>query len=201
MVLLWRWSLGWWFWVSFWIASWRLRSKAEQLLPLLRWGLAFWGRQYWVVFIKKRICLCLHNLKEILNSASIHKKLKQNLLLSEQKHILICFCSEAYAVWLITLCVVFFQCSMCWGDQPVELWLLTLDLSRCLGLELCSFRALLFCLVFVCGMSCMNLFLLVKVSVLLKLQSIAFFYKIDCPLFLPFLWLFLFHFSFSRNLR
>ena len=59
--------------------------------------------------------------------------------------------------------------------------------SRCLGLELCSFRALLFCLVFVCGMGCMNLSLLVKVSVLLKLQSIAFFYKVDCPLFLPFL--------------
>ena len=25
-----------------------------------------------------------------------------------------------------------------WGDQPVEPWLLTLDLSRCLGLELCT---------------------------------------------------------------
>ena len=33
-----------------------------------------------------------------------------------------------------------------------------------------------------------------------KLQSIAFFYKVDCPLFLPFLWLFIFHFSFSRDL-
>ena len=64
--------------------------------------------------------------------------------------------------------------------------LLTLDLSRCLGLELCSFRALLFCLVFDCGMGCMSLSLLVKVWVLLKLQSIAFFYKVDCPLFLPF---------------
>ena len=41
------------------------------------------------------------------------------------------------------LCVV----CMCWGDQPVEPWLLTLDLLRCLGLELCSFHALLFCLV------------------------------------------------------
>ena len=51
----------------------------------------------------------------------------------------------------------------------MELWLLTLDLSRCLGQELCSFCALLFCLVFVCGMGCMNLSLLVKVSVLLKL--------------------------------
>ena len=80
-------------------------------------------------------------------------------------------------------------------------WLLTLDLSRCLGLELCSFRALLFCLVFDWGMGCMNLSLLVKVWVLLKLQSIAFFYKVDCPLFLPFLRLFLFHFSFSRDLR
>ena len=29
----------------------------------------------------------------------------------------------------------------------------------------------------------------------------AFFYKVDCPLFLPFLQLFLFHFSFSRDLR
>ena len=37
--------------------------------------------------------------------------------------------------------------------------------------------------------------------VLLKLQSIVFFYKVDCPLFLPFLQLFLFHFSFSRDLR
>ena len=52
-----------------------------------------------------------------------------------------------------------------------------------IGLELCSFRALLFCLVFDCGVGCMNLSLLVKVSVLLKLQSIAFFYKVDCPLF------------------
>ena len=57
--------------------------------------------------------------------------------------------------------------------------LLTLDLSRCLGLELCSFHALLFCLVFDCGMACMSLSLLVKAWVLLKLQSIAFFYKID----------------------
>ena len=55
------------------------------------------------------------------------------------------------------------------------------------SIELCSFRALLFCLVFICGMGCMSLSLLVKVSVLLKLQSIAFFYKVDCPLFLPFL--------------
>ena len=52
-----------------------------------------------------------------------------------------------------------------------------------------------------CGMGCMSLSLLVKVSVLLKLQSIAFFYKIDCLLFLPYLRLFLFHFSFSRDLR
>ena len=70
-----------------------------------------------------------------------------------------------------------------------------------LGLELFSFRALLFCLVFDCGMGCMSLSLLVKVWVLLKLQSIVFFYKVDCPLFLPFLQLFLFHFSFSRDLR
>ena len=83
----------------------------------------------------------------------------------------------------------------------MEPWLLTLDLSRCLGLELCSFRALLFCLVFDCGMGCMSLSLRVKVWVLLKLQSIAFFYKVDCPLFLPFLQVFLFHFSFSRDLR
>ena len=70
-----------------------------------------------------------------------------------------------------------------------------------LGLELFSFCALLFCLVFDCGMGCMSLSLLVKVWVLLKLQSIVFFYKVDCPLFLPFLQLFLFHFSFSRDLR
>ena len=36
---------------------------------------------------------------------------------------------------------------------------------------------------------------------LLKLQSIVFFYKVDCPMFLPFLQLFLFHFSFYRDLR
>ena len=113
----------------------------------------------------------------------------------------LCVSSSRLTVWLFILCVVFFQRSMCWGDQPVEPWLLTLDLSRCLGLELCSFRALLFCLVFDCGMGCMSLILLVKVWVLLKLQSIAFFYKVDCPLFLPFLQLFLFHFSFSRDLR
>ena len=89
----------------------------------------------------------------------------------------------------------------------MEPWLLTLDLlDRGLelldrGLELCSFRALLFCLVFDCGMGCMSLSLLLKVWVLLKLQSIAFFYKVDCPLFLPILQLFLFHFSFSRKLR
>ena len=46
----------------------------------------------------------------------------------------------------------------------------------------------------------MNLSLLVKVWVLLKLHSIVFFYKVDCPLFLPSLRLFLFHFSFSRDL-
>ena len=109
--------------------------------------------------------------------------------------------SSRLTVWLITLCVIFFQRSMCWGDQPVEPWLLTLDLSKCLGLELCSFYALLFCHVFDCGMGCMNLSLLVKVYVLLKLQSIAFFYKVDCPLFLPFLQLLLFRYYFSRDLR
>ena len=61
----------------------------------------------------------------------------------------------------------------------MELWLLTLDLLRCLGLEVFSFHTLLFCLVFDYGMGCM------KVWVLLKLQSIAFFYKVDSPLFLP----------------
>ena len=70
----------------------------------------------------------------------------------------------------------------------MEPWLLTLDLSRCLGLELLSFRALLFCLVFDC---------LGKVWVLLKLQSIVFFYKVDCPPFLPFLQVFLSFFLFS----
>ena len=63
----------------------------------------------------------------------------------------------------------------------------SLSIFRCLGLELCSSCALLFCLVFFCGMGCTNLSLLEKVSVLLKLQSIAFFYKVDCPLFVPFL--------------
>ena len=58
-----------------------------------------------------------------------------------------------------------------------------------------QFRApLLFVLVFECIMGCMSLSLLVKVWVLLKFQSIVFFYKVDCPLFLPSLRLFLFHF-------
>ena len=82
----------------------------------------------------------------------------------------------------------------------MELWLLTLDLLRCLGPELCSFRALLFCLVFDCGMGGKNLSLLVKVWVLLKLQSTTFFYNNDYPLFLPSIRLFLFHFSLSRDL-
>ena len=64
-----------------------------------------------------------------------------------------------------------------------------------------QFQALLFSLVFDCGMGCMNLSLLVKVWVLLKLLSIAFFYKLDCPLFLPSLRLFLFHFSSSQDLK
>ena len=81
------------------------------------------------------------------------------------------------------------------------MWRQCLDLLRCLGQELCSFRALLFCLVFDCGIGWMNLSLLVKVWVLLKLQSIAFFYKLDCPLFLLSFRLLLFHLSFSRDLR
>ena len=52
------------------------------------------------------------------------------------------------------------------GNQPVELWQVTLDLLRCQGLELVSFRALLFRFVFDCGMGCMNLSLLVKAWVL-----------------------------------
>ena len=107
----------------------------------------------------------------------------------------LCVSSSKLTFWLVTLCMVFFLHSMWWGDQPVELWLLTLNLLRCLC-RTGSFRALSFCLVFDCGMGCMNLSLLVKVWVLLKLQSIAFFYKIDCPLFLPALQLYLFHLSF-----
>ena len=49
MVLLWRWSLSWRFWVSFLTPSWLLKSKSEQLLLLLRGGLVFWRRQ-WVFF-------------------------------------------------------------------------------------------------------------------------------------------------------
>ena len=64
-----------------------------------------------------------------------------------------------------------------------------------------KFFALLSCLVFDCGMGCMILPLLAKVCVLLKLQSIAFFYKIDSLLFLPALRLLLFHLSFSQDLR
>ena len=64
-----------------------------------------------------------------------------------------------------------------------------------------QFSRSFFCHVFGCGMGCLSLSLLVKVWVLLKLQSIVFFYKVDCPLFLSFLQLFLFHFSFSRDLR
>ena len=54
---------------------------------------------------------------------------------------------------------------------------------------------------FDCGMGCMNLSLPEKVWVFLKLQSIVFFHKIDFPLFLLALLLFLIHFSFSRDLR
>ena len=134
---------------------------------------------------------CSSSISQLLSAAIFGTGAKWHLWVS----------SSRLTVWLITLCVVFFQGSMCWGDQPVEPWLLTLDLSRCLGLELFSFRAILVCLVFDFGMGCMSLSLLVKVWVLLKLQSIVFFYKVDCPLFLPFLQLFLFHFSFSRDLR
>ena len=74
-------------------------------------------------------------------------------------------------------------------------------LKTCKGLELISFRALSFRLVFDCKVGCMSLSLMVNVLVPLKLQSIVFFYKIDCPLFLPALRQFLFHFSFSQDLR
>ena len=49
---------------------------------------------------------------------------------------------------MITLRVFFLLHSMCCADQPVELWLLTLDLLKCQGLEQVSFRAILFCRVF-----------------------------------------------------
>ena len=94
----------------------------------------------------------------------------------------LCVFSSKLTVWLITLCVVFFQHSMCWGDQPVQLYLLTLDLLRYQGLELVSFRTLLFYFVFDCEMGCMNLYLLVKVWVFLK-TSVNRFYKSNCPLF------------------
>ena len=73
-------------------------------------------------------------------------------------------------------CLVFFLHSMWWGDKLVELWLLTLDLLRYQGVELCSFRALLFCFVFDCGIGCMNLFLLLKVWLLFGCfsQSLSF---------------------------
>ena len=80
------------------------------------------------------------------------------------------------------------------------LWLLTLNLLIRQSLELGSFRALLFCLVFDCGMGCMSLSLLVYVWVLFKLQSIVIFNKIDSPLFLPVLRLLLLHLSFSHDL-
>ena len=50
------------------------------------------------------------------------------------------------------------------------------------------------------GPGCINLSLVVKVWVLLKLQPIAFFYKIDCPLFLLALRLFLLIFLFFGTL-
>ena len=78
---------------------------------------------------------------------------------------------------------------------------LTLDILRCQGLELVSFHDLLFCLVFDCGTGCMNLSLLVKIWVLLKLQSIAFYYKTDYQLFYPAVLLFLFHIFFLPDLR
>ena len=96
---------------------------------------------------------------------------------------------------LLLDCVVGRVNQLCCGSVSCDLWhrriptLGALDnhyrfFLRCQGLELVSFRPLLFRLVLDCGMGCMNLSLLVNAWVLLKLLSIAFFYKIDCPLFL-----------------
>ena len=107
-------------------------------------------------------------------------------------------------------------------------WLLILGLLRCQGQELGIFCIFVFWLVFDCGMDCiicMSLFLLVKIWVLLKLQSV-FDCGMDCmslsfagedliaietsvirfllqkwlSTVLPALWPFLFHPSYSRDL-
>ena len=56
----------------------------------------------------------------------------------------------------------YFPAQLVTAKAPVELLLFTIDLLRCKGLEIGSFRALLFYLVFDCGIGCMNPSLLVK---------------------------------------
>ena len=113
-------------------------------------------------------------------------------LAQEQSDFSVCLLQDRQLGW--SPCAWSFSSAVCVEETNPWSFSCTLDLLRCLGLELFSFRALLLCLVFDCGMGCMSLYLLVKVWVPLKLQSIALFYKFDCPLFIPSLRLFLFHF-------
>ena len=113
----------------------------------------------------------------------------------------LCVFSSKMTVRLMALVRSLFPSHMCWWEQPVELWLLTLGILRYQGIELVSYRFLLFCLVLNCGMGCMNLYMLMKAWVLLKFQSIAFSFKIGCQLFLPALRLFIFHLSFPQDQR
>ena len=102
--------------------------------------------------------------------------------------------------WFVTSWLFFFSHIMWWGAQLVGLWLLTLDLLRCQGLELGSLRTVLFWLVFDCGMSCSNLSLLVMALCFLNFSQSFSFTRLTAR-FLPALRKFLFHLSFSRELR
>ena len=73
----------------------------------------------------------------------------------------------------------------------MEHWLLNIDLLRCQGVELRSFRTLSFCLVLNCGMGCMNVFACEGLGA----------FKTSVNRFLPALQLYLFHLSFSWDLR
>ena len=73
----------------------------------------------------------------------------------------------------------------------MKLWLLTVDLLTCQGVELCSFHALSFCIAFYCGINCMKLSLLMKVWVFLKLRSNAFFTTLTARCFFLLIGLFI----------
>ena len=83
----------------------------------------------------------------------------------------------------------------------MEPWLLTLDLLRCKGLEL----ELSFVLASVRLWNELHQYVFAGEGLCaFKIQSTVFFYKVDCPLFLPALQLFFLHLSFpvtSNSMR